>query len=397
MSESQNDIVILIIDDSRLMRQLQRGILSTLGPVELVEADSGLAAIQELQARNFQVDLILVDWVMPVMDGITFVQHIKSNPNLRAIPILMVTSCSDEPRMREAWKCGVAGYLLKPFTRELFLQAIVGLDGNEKDEVLEIQEPVEQEGEAPAFLDNVPPELKERLMNLSIPVPYRAGATVCREGELIQHFSCVIHGELEERQSAAGYNATMVRCYRPGECFAVTELMSGDRLASSFVTSEDSTIGKLPREAFEAMLRKYPEMSTAVSKCLTDKARAMDLRDSDNKPKVTGSLEILDLPTLIQGISLRQRTCVIKLPDIQARVCFVNGQIVAAYHQDLVGKEALYKIMEDKPLNFELDLKSVNFERNITESTQRLLLDFARRMDETAVQAPVTAAVPSRG
>ena len=116
-----------------------------------------------------------------------------------------------------------------------------------------------------------------------------------------------------------------------------------------------------------------------------------DLRDSEDKPKATGSLEILDLPTLIQGISLQQETCVIKLPDIQARICFLKGQIVAAFHQGLTGNEALFKIMEDKPRAFEMDLKSVSFERNIVESTQMLLLDFARKMDETAVSVPCAA------
>ena len=115
---------VLIVDDSRAMRRLHRQVLAELIDVDIVEAEDGVQAVYELQAQNFQVDLILVDWMMPRMDGLTLVKHLKSTTNLRKIPILMVTSCSDERRMKEARKAGVDGYLLKPFTREIFLHAL---------------------------------------------------------------------------------------------------------------------------------------------------------------------------------------------------------------------------------------------------------------------------------
>ncbi len=91
---------VLIVDDSRAMRRLHREVLSELAEVDVAEAEDGVQAIYELQSRNFQVDLILVDWMMPRMDGLTLVKLLKSNENLRRIPILMVTSCSDVRRMK---------------------------------------------------------------------------------------------------------------------------------------------------------------------------------------------------------------------------------------------------------------------------------------------------------
>ena len=93
---------VLIVDDSRAMRRLHREVLSELVEVDVVEAEDGVHAVYELQSIDFQVDLILVDWMMPRMDGLTLVRLLKSTENLRNIPILMVTSCSDERRMKEA-------------------------------------------------------------------------------------------------------------------------------------------------------------------------------------------------------------------------------------------------------------------------------------------------------
>ena len=75
-------MVILIVDDSRIIRRIEREVLSGMSGVRTVEAEDGLAAVHQLQALDFQVDLILVDWMMPRMDGLTFVRHMKSHENL---------------------------------------------------------------------------------------------------------------------------------------------------------------------------------------------------------------------------------------------------------------------------------------------------------------------------
>ena len=93
---------IAIVDDSKAMRRLQRDVIAELKGVEILEAEDGIDAIHKLRDIGFQVDLMLVDWVMPRMDGLTFVSQLKSHPNLRHIPILMVTSCADETRIESS-------------------------------------------------------------------------------------------------------------------------------------------------------------------------------------------------------------------------------------------------------------------------------------------------------
>ena len=106
---------ILLIDDSKTARTIQRAVLEQLGFTDIEEACDGQDALARLTI--FQPDLILVDWSMPVMDGMEFVREFRSSN--RGTPIIMVTNESERSRVIEAIRAGVNTYLVKPFTPEL--------------------------------------------------------------------------------------------------------------------------------------------------------------------------------------------------------------------------------------------------------------------------------------
>ena len=111
---------VMVIDDSKTMRNIQKNILTQLGHAELEDACDGQDALSKVDA--FQPDLILLDWNMPVMDGITFLRtYRKSN---KTTPIIMVTTESEKTRVIEAIKAGVNNYLVKPFTPESLAERI---------------------------------------------------------------------------------------------------------------------------------------------------------------------------------------------------------------------------------------------------------------------------------
>jgi two-component system chemotaxis response regulator CheY len=87
---------VLIVDDSRVMRELVRGALEPLGngSMEIVEASDGLEALQKLEQDPFTPDVVLLDWTMPRMDGITFVRLLRSREALKRLPVVMLTSQS---------------------------------------------------------------------------------------------------------------------------------------------------------------------------------------------------------------------------------------------------------------------------------------------------------------
>ncbi len=111
---------ILLIDDSKTARAIQRAVLEQLGYTQIEEACDGQDAIARLTV--FKPDLILVDWAMPVMDGLEFVCEFRATNH--STPVIMVTNETKKSRVIEAVRAGVNTYLVKPFTPELLVQRI---------------------------------------------------------------------------------------------------------------------------------------------------------------------------------------------------------------------------------------------------------------------------------
>lgn len=111
---------ILVVDDSKTMRNLQKGVLAQLGYTDVDEACDGLDALTKVGAIN--PDLILLDWNMPNMDGLQFVQKYRSQSG--KAPIMMVTTEAEKARVIAAIKAGVNNYVIKPFTPEVLSERI---------------------------------------------------------------------------------------------------------------------------------------------------------------------------------------------------------------------------------------------------------------------------------
>ncbi len=111
---------ILLIDDSKTMRNIQKSVLTQLGYTDVAEACDGQDALSKVGA--YQPDLILVDWNMPNMDGLSFVKAFRQSN--KTTPLIMVTTESEKSRVIEAIKAGVNNYVVKPFTPDLLSQRI---------------------------------------------------------------------------------------------------------------------------------------------------------------------------------------------------------------------------------------------------------------------------------
>ncbi len=111
---------ILLIDDSKTMRNIQKSVLNQLGFLELEEACDGQDALDKIS--EFKPELCLVDWNMPVMDGLTFVKSFRETD--KTTPLIMVTTESEKARVIEAIKAGVNNYVVKPFTPDLLSERI---------------------------------------------------------------------------------------------------------------------------------------------------------------------------------------------------------------------------------------------------------------------------------
>ncbi len=106
----------LVVDDSRSMRSILSRILRELG-AEVTEAGDGRTALGILESGSLP-DIALVDWHMPVMDGLQFVSAVRRRPEWRPMAIMMVSTESDSHHIVQALAAGANEYIMKPFTRE---------------------------------------------------------------------------------------------------------------------------------------------------------------------------------------------------------------------------------------------------------------------------------------
>jgi two-component system, chemotaxis family, chemotaxis protein CheY len=112
----------LVVDDSRAMRTILSRFLSDLG-YEVVQAGNGQEAL-DLLAETHDVDVALVDWNMPVMDGLDFVGVCRQDERLRKVTLMMVTTESEQSQIVRALAAGAHEYLIKPFTRDALVEKL---------------------------------------------------------------------------------------------------------------------------------------------------------------------------------------------------------------------------------------------------------------------------------
>ncbi len=112
---------ILVVDDCSTTRKLIEHYLRS-GGYSAVNAENGLDALEKLAVST--VDLVITDLNMPHMDGIELIRSIRSNPDLSEIPILMITTESDDKEKAAALGSGANGYVVKPVTGEAIIENI---------------------------------------------------------------------------------------------------------------------------------------------------------------------------------------------------------------------------------------------------------------------------------
>ena len=111
-------IKVLVVDDFATMRRIVKGVLKQLGFNDIIEAEDGSLALEELKREK--VGLIVSDWNMPNMTGLDLLKAVRGNDALKGIPFIMVTAEGQKENVVEAVKSGVSNYIVKPFTPETF-------------------------------------------------------------------------------------------------------------------------------------------------------------------------------------------------------------------------------------------------------------------------------------
>ena len=112
----------LVVDDSKTIRMLLKEQLQGLG-FEVTEAVDGRQALNRLKNMS-PVDLVLVDWNMPEMDGLSFVRAVRAEADYSMLPMMMVTTNTELSQVSKALEAGVNEYIMKPFTTEILREKL---------------------------------------------------------------------------------------------------------------------------------------------------------------------------------------------------------------------------------------------------------------------------------
>lgn len=120
-------IRVLIVDDSAVMRKIVERSLRQAGIElqEVLEAGNGVEGLAAIQ--QCAVDLILSDINMPAMDGLEFLQGLRTLDNAKDTPVVMITTEGSESRVVEALTAGARGYIRKPFTPDQVKERVTPL------------------------------------------------------------------------------------------------------------------------------------------------------------------------------------------------------------------------------------------------------------------------------
>jgi two-component system, chemotaxis family, chemotaxis protein CheY len=113
---------LLIVDDSKLMRDMVAACLRPLGAVTFEFAGTGLEAIERLALSGF--DLVVLDLNMPDVGGIEVIEFVRAQDRLKTLPILIVTTRGDDASRARVLEAGASAFLAKPFAPEQILDEV---------------------------------------------------------------------------------------------------------------------------------------------------------------------------------------------------------------------------------------------------------------------------------
>lgn len=113
----------LVVDDSLVVRTIIQNVLEPLG-YEVLQAGNGKEALDLLDDHALSVELVLLDWNMPVKDGYETIKCIRADDAYSNLCILMISTESEDEKIDQAMAAGANGYLAKPFSEEELAEKI---------------------------------------------------------------------------------------------------------------------------------------------------------------------------------------------------------------------------------------------------------------------------------
>ncbi len=388
---------ILVVDDSRAMRKILRKTLESMGYSEssVIEASDGVEGLERLREHRPKIDIILADWNMPNMDGLTFLKKIQSTKDLRHIPVIMVTGEAQKEFVVEALRAGARNYIVKPFTKETLRRKVLAIEM----ELLARKKPtntaimrieaakaeMKPEADLP-FLAQLPEELVAGIYECARMSVHASGEVLIEPDDIVESLHVIDKGEVEILVGGDGrvpHHVTETR--GRGESVGELSFLSGDPAGLTARVKTDLVVASVGKGSFEDLLAAYPHLSFYLTRLLAKRARKADAKlVSDLESGFSGKLSMMALAELIQTLQNSQKTGVLRMKSVddEGEVHFAEGNVRHAQLGSIGGEEAFYQLLTWAEGSFAFERGPVKVEFTIFKATMGLLMEGMRRQDE---------------
>jgi two-component system, chemotaxis family, chemotaxis protein CheY len=378
---------VLVVDDSRTMRTIIRKVLEGMkqAEIEIIEAADGAEALQILRNEKLDLDVVLLDWSMPRLDGIGFLKAVKVLAPSKEIAVIMITSQSQRGHVAEALRWGARDYVIKPFTeetlREKFARLQVQIEARKCAEtslmLQAIARTAEIDEKAP-FLSQLPDDIVSEMKLRGRRKVCEAGITLAYPHQVLETLDIVLSGVLEVEHAQGSTEALNV-----GDCVGEDSFVSGAPLGATVRSRTPSEVLQLSRLALGDLVRRFPKLSLTLSTLVARRSTAK--RSKDPAVGFTGKLKAMPISDLLQVLHLCHKTGELRLngPEGQASLFVDDGMIVDARIGEDGGDEAVYRILSWTDAGFSFLSGARSPRQSVVQPTMVLLMEGARRLDES--------------
>lgn len=377
---------VLLVDDMASMRKVLRQYLIEAGeaPGDILEAGDGFEALKLLDAERLRVDVILADWNMPNMDGLTFLKRVRALKGVKDIPVVMVTSQSQRAQVAEALRSGARDFIVKPFTSETLRRKLAtyrGSSGETKAQdtsvALRSAAAAVASGGQGGFLDRIPPGAAEEFRKRARTMTHLGGDTIVAVGQPVGEFFLVQHGAVEvvPGGGAKAYQR------KAGEPFCELEFLAGEASRVMVRAFSDVKVSSLPRAAFAELVTRFPDVGYLLSAMA---GRQATPGKSGDPGGLAGRASTVPLSDLIQVFCATGKTGVLKLTlgSHEGEIGMERGEIRHAVTGGVEGEQAFYRMIAWTNASFSFDSKRRVEKTTITMPSMQLLMEGMRLLDE---------------
>ena len=388
MTTPEFPVRVLVVDDSTMMRALiRRALQGRPGwSAEVIEAGDGVEALDLIRNPKLGIDVVLLDWNMPRLDGIGFLKALKASRAAGEVAVIMVTTQSQQSSVAEALRWGARDYLLKPFKEDTLREKVTRLCVRPvppaSDTAILLRQAAGRGGDDAPFLQMIPPEAAQELILQGRSRIAPAGTLLLPAGLRTDVLGILLRGEIDLIDPQSG-QAQETR--KAGDCWGDAPFLNQEPSPVTVRTRSAVEFIELPREQFSEIVRSHPAMASSLSALVARKNRRPAATTPAGKSSdLYGRLDVVPISDLIQVLHMCRKSGHLRLtgPARSGGLYFAEGELRHAWLDASHGEEALYALMLWQDATFAFESGVAPDAVTLNQPTMMLVMESARRVDE---------------